>query len=338
MSGTELGKSMNNILIFENSQCTSEVTDYTINKVNNKNKNDIDTTEFVVVGKNNENYKGQCSNTNITLTTKQNELLFYLKDNSSNNIVKKEIYNEKSQKNIFSVIKSKGIGNYKVEFINLANEKSEYFKMVSDHKFKECHIYYGEEQCKAPIICNIKRKGDSCEIMISPKIDKVFIIGLASFFFYEKMYNNENEKKNGYDSIARMSMPYLPKMVNKDEYQDKFQNSNYRDITEKFPKKVKEVKRKTLCLGISTTLCCCCIACKECECCNCDGNDNDDDNNNKKNDNKNSDMKQELVEEGLEFASDFCECCDGCEGADCACADCACADCACADCGGCVIM
>jgi len=325
-----LGKTRNEILIFENSQCTSEITDYTIKKAKIKNNNDINESKFVIVGKNSENYNGQCSKTNITLTTNQNELLFYLKDNSSNNFNRKEIYNEESHKNIFSIIKSKGIGEYKVEFINLATEKSEFFKMVSDPMFKECHIYYGEELIGAPIVCKIKRKGDSCEVMITPNIDKIFIIGLASFFFCEEIYNNENEKihNNDYDNVARMTMPNSPKMINKDEYKDKYQNSKYHDITEDIPKKVKNVKRKTLCAGISTALCCC-FACEACECCS---SDNDDENNNDKNKTENMEAKEEMIDVGLEFVSDYCDCCDICGG------DCICTDCGAVDCCGCTII
>ncbi|OUM63250.1 hypothetical protein PIROE2DRAFT_61409 [Piromyces sp. E2] len=80
--------------------------------------------------------------------------------------------------------------------------------MVSDKKLQICNIFYGDKDKGVPVIGKFIRKNDNCEVKLSPNIDYVFMLGLASFFFCKDIYNNE-DFNNGYDNIARIDMPLL---------------------------------------------------------------------------------------------------------------------------------
>jgi len=309
-------KRNNEILVVEDNYCTTRETKFIINKTSNddaskdKSKSYI---EFVITGYDNEYIKGSFSDSGILLKTQYDKSIFYVKDNNWK-VHKKEIYNNEKQENIISDIYPKNTGSYIVDFVNLAQEKSDFLEVVSDKDLQICDIFYGESAKKAPIICKIIRKENNCEVFVASGVDYYFILGLASIFFC-------NNPKNNYDKIAQIEMPTMSMMKEKDVSKDKSNNEITVDPT------IMTHKTRNLCKII---LCCSCFE----RCLNfIESNDED-----------NSKERAEAAGEALdccEVCCDAFECFNDDECCDCGdCGDCDCSGCDCGGCdfGGCTIM
>lgn len=300
----------NEISVFDENHCSPNEKNFSIIKYDNEDK-DSDSYDFIISGDNSESFNGKCTESEIKLYTKNDNSIFYYKSYFSNGVLKNDIYTNVNEDNAISVVKPKGTGSYKVEFINLAKGQSECFEIVSNINSRSCYIYYGKKIDNAPLICKIIRKGNDCEVKIASRVDYIFMLGLASFFFCDNIYkNSSSSNKNSYDSMARMTMPTTATstIINKDVSKNKFDKENYIDISkeditrEDIPKPLK--KKKPLYLLIPGFLCCCCLF--E-DCCKKKIKDNE--------------AVEEAVPEGIdlcidcgELACDCCECSEGCDG------------------------
>jgi len=252
LNNTELSVPNDEISILDGNHCTSVESFFTITKNNNVNNNNF---EFSIFGED-KMFKGNFKDSNITLKSNDDLSIFCLKNDISNDKTKKKVYINEFQDNVFSEINSTGTGKYKVNFINLSKEISEHFEMVSDSNYEICDIFYGDRQYGAPVICKIIRKNGSCEVRMSSKVDYIFIIGLASFFFCKDIYVIKNTNNN-YDNIARIDMPSSSSIVNKENPKDESNTDIYIDITEdKEPTKKDKVKNKTFMALLVGLICC----------------------------------------------------------------------------------
>jgi len=320
----------NEISVIDGDHCTSRETKFTINiissscdsspkaesqTINIENNN----FEFTITGENNEYIRGSFINESIILKTKDNKSIFYVKDNNWK-VDKKEIYDNEKQENIISEVKPKDRGSYKVDFVNLAKEKSDFFEVVSDKNLLICDIFYGERIKEVPLICKVIRKGNNCDVIMASGVDYHFILGLASIFFC-------NRSNNSYDKIAQFEMPSNPLIENKYRSKDKLNDDyNCKEPNEIEIGTVMDHKKITLCQMI---LCCFCFE----RCYN---------HINKSKENKDIRNTLEVMDEVngcCEDICDICECCEACKCNDCNCNCCNCDDCCecdnCCDCNDC---
>jgi len=298
LNNTELSVPNDEISILDGNHCTSVESFFTITKNNNVNNNNF---EFSIFGED-KMFKGNFKDSNITLKSNDDLSIFCLKNDISNDKTKKKVYINEFQENAISEINSTSNGGYKVNFKNLSKGISEYFEMVSDSNYEICDIFYGDRQYGAPVICKIIRKNDSCEVRMSSKVDYIFIIGLASFFFCKDIYVIKNTN-NSYDNIARMDMPSVSSIVNKEIPKDKLNTDKYINIAEdKAPEKKSRGKDKTFMALLTGCLCCYC-------CCNggCCCDDDDDD---RKESYEFAELVYDIVDNGTDLCCE-CGCCDG---------------------------
>jgi len=372
----ELSKIENEIAIFDGNNCFPYETKFTINL---NEKSDIGAKElnFKISDGINEILKGKCSNFDISLYTQDNRPVFYMKSNPNNNHEIKEIFKDENQHHSISTIQSKSSNSnklwYKVDFVNLAKEEKEYFEMMSDNELQNCDILYnGDKQDYSPIVSKIIRNGNSCEVKITSNVDYIFIIGLASLFFSEKILlnNGQNSPTNSYDNIARLNMPTTPMMSHMDNKSTDVllhEQDQDCDVPQKNPKKFYK-KRKPLCVIIPSILFCCYCCDMQMDCCCCRRKDccchlkkvptYQGQNRNKKDTDGccdvcevSTDLLFDMIEDtedngysnnknddccGMGNNDNCCCCCDGGDGCDCNCdcCDCDCGDCDC-DCGDC---
>ncbi|OUM69735.1 hypothetical protein PIROE2DRAFT_57274 [Piromyces sp. E2] len=254
----------NDILIVDGNTLTVKETCYTLQKNVNDYNNNSDKFNFSIIGED-ENYKGSFKNLNISLKTQNDNTIFYLKNDLSNDI--KEIYNNETEKKAIALLKSNGFGSYRVEFLNIAKEKTEYFEMVSDKKLQICNVFYGDKDKGAPVIGKFIRKKDNCEVKLSPNIDYVFILGLASLFFCKDIYNNK-DFNDGYDNIARIDMPLVTKLTNQEMSDNKIDKNNPREVEKNNDIYNKNNKELGFCAAVAAVLCCCFVR-KDDDCCCC---------------------------------------------------------------------
>jgi len=311
----------NEISIFDGNHCTSMKSSFTIVRSEMNDKNDKFEFSILSINGDEVKFKGNFNNLNITLEEKQDidsiSSVFYLKNNGINGI--KEIYRDKNQNNSYAIINPIKFGVYKIEFLNLANEASEYIEMVSDEQLKICDIFYGDKkQLIGKLIRN--NKYGTFEVNLASGIDYVFMLGLSSFFFCKDIYNNKDYNKCSYDNVAKVTMPLIP-ITNVNE---KLKNkSNNKDKDNRNKNSKKKNMNKTICGGIASFLCClwCCDIYKKC---------------------KKSEFAKKVKN------SDYCECCKlscevcgeciegGClDYCDCNCCNCNCSNCDGCDCGNC---
>jgi len=323
----------NEISIFDGNHCTSMKSSFTIVR---SELNDInDKFEFSILSINGDEvkFKGNFNNLNITLEEKQDidsiSSVFYLKNNGIKGI--KEIYCDKNRNNSYAIINPIKFGVYKIEFLNLANEASEYIEMVSDEQLKICDIFYGDKkQLIGKLIRN--NKYGTFEVNLASGIDYVFMLGLSSFFFCKDIYNNKDYNKCSYDNVAKVTMPSIPITNTNEKLKDK---SNNKDKDNRNKNSEEENLDKTICGVIASILCClwCCDICDTCEKCECS----------KKCKESNCwdwcgdclgiccEGFAECIERGCLGDCDGCNC-DGCDCGDIDCGDIDCGDIDCGDC------
>jgi len=255
LSDKKLDSLKNEISILDVNHCSLTEYFFTITGSTNGINSNFD---FLISGEN-KTFKGSFKNSNITLNTCDDFSVFYLK--STVDKTKKEIFNNELQNNAISKVTSTGFGEYKVSFYNLAKGESEYFEMVSDKHLRICNIFYGDKQKEAPVVCKMIRKRDRCEVRISSKVDYIFMIGLASFFFCKGIYAVNKVSNDNYDTMARVGMPTVPSMVKIEMPKDRLNKERY--INE--PEKKNNSKILALLGG-----CVCCYCCCKHSCCSCD--------------------------------------------------------------------
>jgi len=217
-------KLKNEISILDGNHCSLLETSYTITQSYICDDNSFYFKITPILGEN-INILGYFNNVSINLDTNDGSSLFYLENNDLNNEI--IIYRNKQQNDTIATIKPIKYGVYRVEFLNLEKEEYEYFEMVSDKKLQICDIFYGDEK---KVVGKIKRRNrnNNFEVELAPSIDYIFMLGIASFFFCEDLYNDDDLKRNSDDVslLKRLSLPIKKlSMINFDKKDEKEQNS-----------------------------------------------------------------------------------------------------------------
>lgn len=240
----------NEISILDDNHCLEKESFFSINIDDYKSRNNF---EFSVSGEDNI-FKGNFSDSNITLRTQEEDLVFYLKNEVSKNIIKREIYKNKNQKNCICEIKSKSSEIFQIEFMNLIKKEIESVEMINDNYIEICDIFYEDKQKGSQVICKIIRNENICNISISSGVDYIFMIGLASFFFCKEI----NERTISYDNIAKVKMT----LNNNEVSEYKIEKSNPIDSDTAESQTTRNNKNSYCC-------CNCCSCCSRCNCYNC---------------------------------------------------------------------
>lgn len=189
----------NDISILDNSHCSILETSYTITKSYTYEDNSYYFKVQPILGED-VNILGYFNNVSLNLDSKEGTSLFYLSNNDSNG--EKTIYRDKQGIDPIASIKAIKYGIYKVEFLNSLRDEYEYIEMVSDKKLQVCVFFYGDEKRVIGKIIRKNRNGNF-EIEIASCIDYIFMLGLASFFFCEDLYSNDELKTDDENSLMR---------------------------------------------------------------------------------------------------------------------------------------